>query len=84
MSVIDLASGKPVVQDTGEPIVLRALKSLIKRIEEDGLPAESFYLIVDCGTKRHSFDSGITAEAAITMLERERFHILCMLEGIKV
>lgn len=83
MSVVDL-SGKLIDEAPPKPTLANTLKGVIARIEDGTMAAESFYLIVDCGTKRHSFDNDLTASQAITILERERFHILCMLEGVKV
>ena len=82
MSIIDLATGKPVNQGApkGPPLV-EALRRLIERIEDDPAQTiEAFYLIAD----GISADSGLTAAEAIVMLEREKFRILCMLEGVKL
>ena len=83
MSVVDL-SGKPIDEASPKPTLVNVLKGVIDRIEDGTMVAENFYLIVDCGTKRHSFDNGLAADQAITMLEREKFTILCALECITV
>ena len=80
MSVVDL-SGKPIDEAPPKLTLANTLKGVLSRIEDGTMAAENFYLIVDYGTKRHSFDNGITADQAITMLEREKFTILCALEG---
>ena len=82
MTVVNLATGEPISEAIERPNLVAALKSLIERVESGELKVENFYLIVDCGTKRHSFDNELTANQAITLLEREKFHILCMLEGV--
>ena len=86
MSVVDL-TGRPVtgeVQD--DHVLLTLLKRLVAEIESGDRVIEDFYLITDRdgGKEMHSFDNGLTAQEAITMLEREKFHILCMIEGIKL
>ena len=83
MSVVDL-SGKPIDEAPPVPNLANTLKDVLRRVEDGTMAAENFYLIVDCGTKRHSFDNGLTADQAITMLEREKFHILCAIEGVKL
>jgi hypothetical protein len=84
MSVVDLATGRPVSEAPEEPTLLNSLKAVIAAIESGELKAERFYLIVDGGTQSPSFDSGLTASDAIVMLEREKFHILCALAGVNV
>ena len=67
------------------PNLLNALKDLIARIESGELSVENFYLIAECKSgKTHSFDNELTASEAIVLLEREKFHILCALDGINV
>ena len=80
MTVVDLTTRKPVDQGAPKgPALIEALKRLIERVEGDPTNIESFYLIAD----NFSADNGLTAEQAITMLEREKFRILCMLDGVK-
>ena len=86
MSVVDL-TGHPVsgeIQD--DRVVLTLLKRLVTDIESGELTIEDFYLIIDseAGKKTHSFDNGLSLMQAITMLEREKFRILCMAEGVKL
>lgn len=86
MTVVDL-SGRPVVGDIPDnENCLNLLKRLVAEIESGERTVEDFYLILDhdCGKTVGSFDSGLTAQEAITMLEREKFHILCMIEGVKL
>ena len=85
MSVVDL-SGRPLAGEIpDDQNLLNLLKRLVAEIESGEREIESFYLITDrdCGKQMHSFDSGLTAQEAITMLEREKFHILCAIEGVK-
>ena len=85
MTVVELATGKPVTEAIEKPNLLAALRGLIERIESGELDVERFYLIVECSSgKTHSFDNRLMASDAIVMLEREKFHILCMLQGIEV
>ncbi len=81
MGVVDLSTGKPISEAPPEPNLLNALKGLGARIEDGTLEVEGFYLITDAG---FSVDSSLTIEQAITMLEREKFRILCMAEGVKL
>ena len=86
MTVVDL-SGAPVAGDIPDnQNLLNLLKRLVVEIESGERVVEDFYLITDrnCGKEIRSFDSGLTAQEAITMLEREKFHILCAIEGVKV
>lgn len=66
------------------PDLAHALRGLVKRIEDGTLKVEGFYLIADCGEQALSFDNGLTATEAVMMLEREKFRVLCMLEGVKL
>lgn len=85
MGVVDIGTRKPVVGEAPKgPTLVDALKKMIERIEDGTLPVEGFYLIADCGTASHSFDNGLTATEAVMMLEREKFRVLCMLEGVKL
>lgn len=80
MSVIDLGTRQPIDKEPPVPNILNALKMLVSRIEDGSLKVESFYLIAD----GFSLDSGLTIEQAVTTLEREKFRILCMSEGVKL
>jgi hypothetical protein len=80
MSVVDLSTGKPIDKAPPAPNLLNALKMLVRRIEDGSLQVDSFYLITD----QFSTDNGLTIQEAITMLEREKFRILCMSEGVKL
>ena len=85
MSVVDLATGAPITEPIEKPSLLGALRTLVGRIESGELDVERFYLIAECSSgKTHSFDNDLTASDAIVMLEREKFHILCVLQGIEV
>ena len=55
--------------------ILNLLKRLVVEIESGERVIEDFYLITDrdCGKQIRSFDNGLTAQEAITMLEREKF-----------
>lgn len=81
MSIVEIGTRKPIVQAPAAPSLLNALKRLVDLIEDGTLKAEGFYLITDAGL---SMDSGLTIEQAVTMLEREKFRILCMAEGVKL
>jgi hypothetical protein len=86
MSVVDL-NGAPVTGEIPDnENLLNLLKRLVTEIESGERVIEDFYLIAgeDGGSRVRSFDNGLTAQAAIIMLEREKFHILCAIEGIKV
>jgi hypothetical protein len=84
VTILDL-SGKRIDKVPDAPTLLNSLKALVSRIESGELKVESFYLIAECETgQTHSFDNSLTAGEAIVMLEREKFHILCALAGIKV
>ena len=80
MSVVDLSTGKPITEAIPAPNLIDALKKLIARIEDGTIEVESFYLITD----QLSADNGLTVQQAICLLEREKFRILCMSEGIKL
>lgn len=87
MSVVDLATGKPrdgVAPETPKLKLLGALKHLVGRIEDGTFAPEGFYLIAHAGDEGMAVDSGLTVNEAITMLEREKFRILCMAEGVKL
>jgi hypothetical protein len=84
MTVVDLASGKPITEALAKPNLVDALKGLVARIESGDIKVENFYLIADCGEHTYSFDNELTAAEAIVLLEREKFCILCALSGIKV
>lgn len=81
MSVVDLSTSKPISAAPPTPNLLSALKRLVARIEDGTLKVDGFYLITDAGM---SIDNGLTIEQALTMLEREKFRILCMAEGVKL
>ena len=86
MSVVDL-SGHEIATDIDprqRATVAEKLRGVADAIENNGIEVEGFYLIVEMGGIPKGFDSGLTAEHAITMLEREKHHILCMLDGVKV
>lgn len=83
MSVVDLSTGKTITEAPEAPTLVNALKGLVKRIEDGTLKVGGFYLIAEAGEQTYSFDNGLTAGDAITILEREKFRILCMLEGVK-
>jgi hypothetical protein len=84
MTVVDFATGEPITEAIEKPNLLNTLRQLVARVESGDLNVENFYLIADCGTKWISFDNGMTAGDAITLLEREKFHILCVLQGIEL
>ena len=85
MSVVDLTTRKPVTEQPKAPTLVNSLKTVIARIEDGSLDVDGFYVIAQCTDgARHSFDNGLSGEQAITMLEREKFAILCMLEGVKL
>ena len=84
MSVVDLATGEPISSDGQDPAVLIALRRVLAAAEDGSLALEGFYLIADAGKETRSYDSGLTLESAICMLEREKFRILCMSEGVKL
>lgn len=76
-------------QDVG---VLQTLKDLVRDIEDGEISVETFYLVV-FGDKRAvgsgvsepmtiNRDSGLTIEQAVTLLEREKFRILCAADGV--
>ncbi len=80
MSVVDL-SGRKITEAPAAPHLLSALKRLAARLEDGSLKVDGFYLITDAGM---SIDNGLSVEQALTMLEREKFRILCMSEGVKL
>lgn len=85
VTVVDLATGEAIEAAPETPNLVNSLKSLLARIESGELDVENFYLIVECTSgKTHSFDNGITACQAISMLEREKFAMLCALSGVGV
>lgn len=77
-------------QDEG---VLETLKALVRDIEDGEISVETFYLIA-LGDKRLTYDgqvsepmtvardSGLTVNEAVTLLEREKFRILCAADGV--
>ena len=86
MSVVDL-TGRPVVGDVPDnKNCLNLLKLLVAEIESGERIVEDFYLITDCncGKETRSFDNGLSLMQAITMLEREKFRLLCMSEGVNL
>lgn len=85
MTVVNLATGEAIEAVPETPNLVNSLKSVLARIESGDLDVENFYLIVECTSgKTHSFDNGITACQAISILEREKFAILCGLNGVGV
>lgn len=86
MSVVDLSTGRPISAEPKKPPLVEALQGLIERINNGTLELETFYLIAeaDGGKERYSFDNGLTGSEVITMLEREKFRILCMIEGVNL
>jgi len=77
-----------------DPGALESLKALVAEVEAGEISVETFYLAV-YGSRRldrdgnvtepltRAYDSGLTIEQAVTLLEREKFRILCAADGVK-
>ncbi len=70
-----------------------ALRNLLENIESGEIGVEQFYLIAQGDSRllpnggvsepmMRGYDSGLTIEQAVMMLEREKFRILCAADGI--
>ena len=84
MTIVDLATRETIAEVPRHESLPDQLRQLAGDIENGSIKLESYYLIVEAAGDSVASDSGLTISEAIFCLEREKFRILCMAQGIKI